>query len=52
MKESFSYDDLDEDAFQEDSETELNVEEFNKKILEESDEDEFPDGNKRFTIKL
>jgi hypothetical protein len=44
-KSSFSYDELDEDAFEEDSETELNIEEFNKKMLKESDGDEHSDGN-------
>jgi len=42
-KSSFSYDELDEDAFEEDSETELNIEEFNKKMLKESDGDEHSD---------
>jgi hypothetical protein len=42
---------LDEDAFQEDSETERNMEEFNKKVLEERDENEFSNDSKSICEK-
>jgi hypothetical protein len=37
LKGSFSYEDLNEDAFEEDSEVETNLEGVNKKILEQSE---------------